>query len=119
MNLDTFITTTLKSIVQGIKDSQDFAYENGARINPKRKHSTPLSHLPHYTRYPHEDDLRSITKIEFDVAVTTSNTHESGVDGGIKVIGLNLGGKNIDSGTNEVVSRIKFSVDIVLPSGND
>jgi hypothetical protein len=34
MELDTFITKTLNSIVKLIKDSQDFTSENGAIINP-------------------------------------------------------------------------------------
>ena len=34
MELDKFITETLNAVVKGVKNSQDFAKENGARINP-------------------------------------------------------------------------------------
>ncbi|MCB6072379.1 hypothetical protein [Flavobacterium psychrophilum] len=35
MELDTFITKTINSIVKGVAESRDFATENGASVNPK------------------------------------------------------------------------------------
>lgn len=114
MKLDEFITDSLKSIVKGIKDSQEFANENGARINPHvgkwdfDKNQT--------TYYGKEEGARAITKIDFDIAVTTSSAQETGGEGGINVYSIKLGGKMSDTEKNESVSRIKFSVNVSLPN---
>lgn len=34
MDLKDFVSETLKEIIEGVKDAQDFAIENGAVINP-------------------------------------------------------------------------------------
>lgn len=36
MELNKFISETLKEIIAGVKDAQEFARENGAVINPTR-----------------------------------------------------------------------------------
>lgn len=114
MELDKFISNSLKSIIKGIKESQDFAKENGARINP---------HIGKWdyekiqtTYYGKEEGARVISKIDFDIAVTTSSSQETGGEGGINVYSLKLGGKLSDKEINESISRIKFSLNVVLPN---
>ena len=114
MELDKFISNSLKSIIKGINDSQDFAVENGARINPyidKWDFDKTMT-----TFYGREDGARAISKIDFDIAVTASNTQETGGEGGINVYSLKLGGKLSDTEKNESISRIKFSLNVVLPN---
>ena len=114
MELDTFITRTLNSIVKGIKDSQDFASENGARINP---------HIGNWDRdkftttfFNNEDGARYVSNIDFDIAVSTSSEQETGAKGGINVMSLNIRGNLSDKDVKETVSRIKFSINVVLPN---
>ncbi|MBU2527236.1 MAG: hypothetical protein KKC03_11610 [Bacteroidetes bacterium] len=114
MELDKFISKSLKSIIKGIKDSQDFANENGARINP---HVGKWDFDKNETTYfGNEEGARAVSKIDFDVAVTISNSQETGGEGGINVYSLKLGGKLSDTEINESVSRIKFSLNVALPN---
>lgn len=114
MELDKFISNTLKSIISGIKESQNFANENGARINPYvGKHDFDKNQT---TYFGNEEGARAVSKIDFDIAVTTSSSQETGGEGGINVYSLKLGGKLSDKEINESVSRIKFSLNVVLPN---
>lgn len=112
MNLDEFVSETLKAIIKGVKDSQDFAKENGARVNPVRHAKDPVSGV----YFGREEGLRVTTNIEFDVAVTASAKKEAGVDGGIKVLSISLGGNLKDVDTHETVSRVKFNISVALPN---
>jgi hypothetical protein len=112
MELSTFITETLKDIIKGIKYSQEFAKDNEARVNPFR----PTGPRDRIITYGTEDGYRALTTITFDIAVTASNQQETGVNGGVSVWGINIGGKQSDSEINQTVSRIKFDLGVVLPS---
>ena len=118
MNLDEFISESLKGIFKGVKDAQDFAQESGGRINPTSygnfvdaKRQTTRSNIS-----DSNDTLTLLTDISFDIAVTASDKKESGASGGINVLSLKLGGKLEGERFNETVSRIKFSVTVALPS---
>lgn len=103
MELDTFITKTINSIIKGVADSRDFAKENEASVNPQM-----MSNFDHSIK-------TTITNLEFDVAITSSMEKESGINGGISVFNVSVGGKTSDKGLEHSLSRIKFSVSIVLP----
>ena len=111
MNLDEFISGTLKAIIKGVKDSQQFATDNGARVNPIRFQSKETE----FVFFNKEEGVRQLSKINFDIAVTVSNQSESGIGGGITVFAANLGGKKMDTEMNQTISRIKFDVDVALP----
>ena len=103
MELDTFITKTINSIVKGVADSKNFATENGASVNPRMISRRDGS------------DRTTITNLEFDIAITSSMEKENGINGGISVFNVSVGGKASDKGLEHSLSRIKFSVCIVLP----
>ena len=114
MELDKFITETLNAVVKGVKNPQNFAKENGARINPHigswdlKKGKT--------TYFGNEDGARAVSSIEFDVAISSSNQQQNGIKGGINVMSVNLGGNLSDKDVKETVSRIKFIIDVALPN---
>ena len=114
MKLDKFITETLNAVVKGVKNSQDFAKENGARINP-HVGKWDLDRTK-FTFFGKEEGARTISSIEFDVAISSSNEQENGIKGGINVMSLNFGGNVSDKDAKETVSRIKFAIDVVLPN---
>ena len=114
MELDKFITETLNAVVKGVKNSQDFAKENGARINP-HVGKWDLDRTK-FTFFGKEEGARTISSIEFDVAISSSNELENGIKGGINVMSLNFGGNVSDKDAKETVSRIKFAIDVVLPN---
>jgi hypothetical protein len=115
MELDIFITETLKSVIKGIKESQDFAKENGARINP-HLHSSNILNSQQITFYGREEGARLLSEINFDIAISSSNEQENGLKGGINVLSVNFGGNLSDKDSKETVSRIKFSVNVAFPN---
>ena len=80
MELDTFITKTINSIVKGVAESRYFAKENGALVNPKMVSLRDNS------------DRTTITNLEFDIAITSSMEKENGINGGISVFNVSVGG---------------------------
>ena len=111
MQLETFISETLNSIISGIKGSQDFASKSGAIINPV-KHPTS-THTPNY--HHTSGGVVNYTKIDFDIAVSAASEKDSSIGGGIKVLSVGISGDTKSKDKDETVSRISFSVDVVLP----
>ena len=114
MELDQFITATLNSIIKGINGSKDFAIENGAKINPligPHERSRILT-----MNSGHETLTKAISEIKFDIAITTSSEKDKAGGLGINVFSANVGGKLTRKDLAETVSRIKFSVNDVLPN---
>ena len=115
MELRDFLATTLREIIAAIADAAEYAGQHGAEVNP---HTLEWREdQGHVLIYDDETGLLA-TLVEFDVAITATESRERGVDGGIKVLGLHLGlGAHADSSAEmERVSRIKFNVPVVLPS---
>lgn len=115
MELDVFISESLKAIIKGVKEVQEFARENGARINPHLEQDVLKKNVP-YVFYEGEDGIRAITTVDFDVAVTLANEREKEGKGGINVLAMSIGGSLSDKDVNQTVSRIKFSVNVALPN---
>lgn len=120
MELDEFISTTLKSIIKSVNETKEFAESNGAIINPVimeriEDHDQNSS----IWRKDGKDGRRFLTKIDFDVAVSVSNEEGSKVGGGLKIQVLNLGASASETETNQTTSRIKFSLNIALPHQGD
>ena len=114
MELDKFITETLNAVVKGVKNSQDFAKENGARINPYiGKWDFDKTKTTYFGR---EEGARAISSIEFDIAISSSNEQENGIKGGINVMSVNFGGNLSDKDIKGTFSRIKFNINVVLPN---
>ncbi len=99
MDLETFVSETLQQIVKGVKTAQRHADCQTARINPVDQQG-----------FVHVKD------IEFDVAVTVTEGAEK--KGGIGVFSgvLGVGGQASSNTASSSVSRIKFSVPVILPT---
>jgi hypothetical protein len=112
MELKEFVTNTLVSIVSGIKAAQETG-DVGGCIAPSR-----IGHhqFPKDSGVSH-DELIVSTAVKFDVAVTVETTKagKGGASARISVlpIGLDVGGTI--SRTNTDVSRLQFSVPLVMP----
>ncbi len=101
MELKEFVQSAIEQVIQGVEASFPVAHASNAFVA-----------------------LNNATEIEFDVAVTASETVKSegsaGAKAEIKVWGLGSigaggGGKTGTESTNSHVSRIKFSVPLSLP----
>jgi hypothetical protein len=117
MELSAFITETLNSITKGIKDSQSYAMENGALINPiLHENDKQNGHFSILLKY--KKGAFAVTKVEFDIAVSVGSAKEQGVGAGITVFSVTLGANKNDAEKNETISKIKFSVNAVLPASD-
>lgn len=97
MDLKEFVSETLREIIEGVKESQEFAAQKGAVVAPYHDYQKT---------------------VEYDVAVTAAEGKEAGAKAGISVWSIGAGGNVKTENTNTTVSRIKFSIPIELPKGS-
>lgn len=112
MELKEFIKTALSDITNAVSELQT-ELQNGAIVSPSV--SNPITNVTVID--PQDDKInRPISKIDFDVAITVGSTDntEAGGKVGIQIFSAKLGGNN-ESHT-ENVSRITFSIPVVLPN---
>src|SRR4051794_4180014 len=104
MELKDFITATLIEIQSGVQAAIDHAIKNkvGGAINPSWGGTKDIN-------------AKRIEKVQFDIAVTVSDKSAGAAEGGIKVVGIKLGGSGSASSEMSNVSRIQFSIPIVPP----
>ena len=95
MELKEFVTKTLVEIIEGVKDAQATAKEARGAVIPMAA-----------------DPIRTI---DFDVALTTSESTKSKGGIGVFLGGAGIGGQKQAAGEAKSFSRIKFSVPIILP----
>ena len=107
MDLKEFVSETLKEIIAGVKDAQEYAKENGACVNP-----TEFGTLAKPEHVIDMGDGKSsiVQPISFDICVSDKRT-KSG-KGGIEIVS---GGYE---GTKATENRVKFSVAVALPRMN-
>lgn len=96
MELKEFISRSFQDIAEGIIDAQERLGHTDAIINAF--------------------DQVKLRNIEFDIATTSSTGTEIGgeVSAKIVVAGIGAGGKKIKSDSS--ISRIKFTIPVVLPN---
>ncbi|MFZ3079680.1 MAG: hypothetical protein WA109_08340 [Bellilinea sp.] len=93
MELKEFVSETLTQIIDGVKIAQTQASETNAVI-------------------ARDGDY---VKVEFDVAITTTDVTEGKVGAGIFVASINLGGQARGEISNQTLSHIMFSIPLYLP----
>ena len=106
MNLEEFVSETMRQIIAGVKKAQ--AGEDGANVNASFPDTlgSNLSFNPAYGTF---------SRVDFDVALTAEQSGQVG--GGLKVWGLEsaeAGGKT----SAQTVSRVVFAVPLRLPDGD-
>ena len=125
MELKDFVKSALVEVVEAVSEAQMDLIEKRAMINPKiyvdnitKTQGQSNLHLKEGTGSPHRTlpVYHAVQNIDFDVAVTISDTTKTGGGGRISVIALSLGGEASDEMQTTSVSRIKFSVPILFPN---
>lgn len=110
MELKEFIKGVISDITNAVKECQD-EVQNGSIISPPNGSTEQRMSLQNR---PYE-----ISHIDFEVAITaetkTTESKEGGI--GISVLSAFIGGKTSDDETlnSENVSKVRFSIPIVLP----
>ncbi len=104
MELKEFIAATLGEIQEGVQMAinQTISKKINGAINPS---------------WGGTGDINSslIQEVKFDIAVTVADEEKAGMNGGIKVVGLSIGGDGSTATTTSRVSRIQFSIPVVPP----
>ena len=107
MDLENFVKSTLVSIIGGIKQAQQS--DSGGLIAPQvGGHSFPPNGV-------NNDQGVVSTVVQFEVAVSAEDTKSADAKAGIKVLSAQLGGSLETENKNSNISKIKFSVPLVMP----
>jgi len=114
MDLKDFISQTLISIVDGVKESQAYAENHNAFVNPgglMRNTSAVDANAIWDNR-----TNNYAQQVTFDVAVTAEDSSEGGAK--VKVLAGFLGGDigGEKGNRNTVANRVQFTVPVLLPS---
>ncbi len=114
MELRDFVAESLKQVVDGIVNAQEYSKKKGAFINPKDMVNTSnngliVTHNLGSGQYP----IPQV--IEFDVAVTVSEGMEAKAGIGVFAGALGLGTQAKVADGNSSISRIKFSIPVLFP----
>ena len=111
MELKDFVSQTLTQIIEGVKESQIKASELGGIVSP----CLTSNHSEMGKQGILSASGRAAQIVQFDVALTV--VEGTGTKGGIGVFAgaINLGSSGESKAESTSVSRIKFSVPVVLP----
>jgi hypothetical protein len=116
MDIQTFVSETLRQVVAGIHLAQKTVAQEsiGAKINPRG--ITALAKNANGQKEPHDINTKlPVHQIEFDIAVTVSESSEGKAGGGLLIAGLGIGGQKTAASENLSVSRVSFTVPVVWP----
>lgn len=113
MNLEQFVEESLNQIITGVLKAKEHGEKNGAHVNPVNASFNSNSQNVVYcteTGIP-------LQQVEFDVAVTVSESNASSADGQAEFGDITVSGQSIETNsTNSSASRIKFMVPVRLPT---
>jgi len=110
MELKEFIRETLEQIVQGVSAASGVVENHGGTINPDKAWFRRDGQINQYSSaIPHD--------VEFDVGLTCFD--KNGLSEGIGVFlgSVSLGKKNDSGSENTAVTRVRFTIPLVLPKG--
>jgi hypothetical protein len=110
MELKDFIKETIIQIIDGVVDAQATISKHGAEINPKKVQFKEAGQNNYFNSGKPQ-------MIEFDVGLTSIQKSGSAEGVGVFLGAISLGKKNDEGAEHTAVSRIKFNLPLVLPSG--
>lgn len=119
VDLQHFITETITQIVIGVQNAGKNLKDSGAIVSPRGIVPCSQSSDRNYGYLNEKNPTeyrRIVEEIEFDVAVTANSGTETKGGAGIVVGIIGLGTQGKSEAEKGSISRIKFSVPIVLPN---
>ncbi|WP_336704449.1 hypothetical protein [Chryseobacterium indologenes] len=111
MELKTFISDVLNDVAEGISNSKEKYKELGGFVSPEFKSPTGIKR----SLEVYNDHYKEISTIEFEINLT--NEEKAGNASGIGVMlgSINLGAKKDSNSSENIATRIKFSVPVIFP----
>jgi len=113
MELQQFVTESIKQIVHGVADAQSACGSTNARINPV---GLTYQRADADSLYWDAESGRVAERVEFDVAVSTVDEKGTKGGAGIFVGPVALGTQGASGTSSTSCSRIKFATFVILPS---
>lgn len=110
MDLETFVSESLTQIALGVQKAQTQVAKTGGTVNPKNVIATKND--KHLITCDGQGNSVAVRRVEFDMAVTTSSC----INGKINIKPTIVGGEAGIESDNQIVSRIKFAVNMALPA---
>ena len=93
MELSAFVQKTISEVISGVREARKEAVNSGASLGSTRNGG----------------------EIQFDVAITASESLSQDGGGGIVVMGIGVKGGGQAESANTTVSRVRFSVPVDYP----
>lgn len=113
MELKQFVTDSLVQIFEGVDAAQQEIGDSGQICPVVRKDSIrDANTIPALS-----NDGQPIEYFDFDVAVKIDDSNEVGAKVGISIASFNFGGSGKTVSSEGVVSKIKFRIPVVFPTG--
>ena len=109
MTLENFVSTVLEEIIKGTKSALEPVTAAGGEVNPKPFNIAKIE-VGDPTRATHHDVIQPV---EFDVAITTISETSGKASADVPV--LAVGGSVSGSSLKGSISRIRFTVPVILP----
>jgi hypothetical protein len=110
MELKDFVKATIEQIVEGAALAQESIKSHGGIVNPTRMRFQKDGSWNQYSHAMPQE-------VVFDVGLTSTDKSGSSEGIGVFLGSISLGKKN-DSGAEQVaISRVRFTVPLVLPPG--
>lgn len=116
MKLQDFISQSLQQIAEGALDAHNKLQEKGGMIPD----TSVVVDKEQYRFIEDKDGVkRLLLEINYDIALTTSEKDERGINGGLKIASLlNVGADSKDLTENQAINKINFKLPFVLPYTN-
>ena len=113
MDLREFVETSLVQIIEGVRNAQVTANTHAAVVSPGS--TTYVESGGKLGVYGRSSPVPT-TMVSFDVAVTADKSGQAGGKVNLMVAGVGLGVESGGHSGTQTVSRIQFTIAIILPS---
>lgn len=110
MELKNFVKETLQQIVEGAAMAQEAISEQGGSVNPS---SMRFQKDGVWNNYDHAMPQ----EVVFDVGLTSTDKSGSSEGIGVFLGSINLGKRNEEGAEQVAVTKVRFTVPLVLPPG--
>lgn len=111
MKLKDFVAETLKEIIDGVAEAQDYYSDKDGSVNGRKLRFRTDQGMQLWDK----ETGQPAQMVDFDVAVTTTEGTETKGGIGVFVGPVGLGSQGKSDASNTSSSRIKFSVPVFLP----